>query len=43
MLIVGHIKMVQASGERHEVVAGESEEAALLYASERDAKPSEEP
>jgi hypothetical protein len=43
MLIVGRIKMVQASGERHEIVAGESEEAALLYASERDTKSSTTP
>lgn len=36
MLIVGHSKMKQASSERHEIVAGETEETALLYASEQN-------
>ena len=36
MLYVGHAKMKQADVNKHEVVAGESEETALLYASERN-------
>jgi hypothetical protein len=39
MLVIGHSKMKQGNQYRHEVVAGESEEAALLFASERNAEP----
>ena len=34
MLFIGHMKMKQA-GPRHETVAGETDDQALLYASER--------
>ena len=36
MLIVGHVKMRQANDDIHEAIAGETDDAALLYASELD-------
>lgn len=35
MLVVGHSKLKKDQRDLHEVVAGELEEAALLYSSER--------
>ena len=48
MLLVGYIKLSEADSFKQEVVAGETEDSALLYASERKrgpafAMPPEEP
>jgi hypothetical protein len=41
MLVVGHLKMKEADTYLHDTVAGETEEAALLYSAERGIIPVE--